>query len=72
MKGGEKDMKKGLIVLLALIITSAISLTGCQKKEQPATPPAAGAPAPESKAPPAGEPSPAGENAPPEKPAEGK
>ena len=65
-------MKKGLIMLLALIMAGSIGLTGCQKKEQPATTPPAGAPAPESKAPPVGEPSPAGENAPPEKPAEGK
>ena len=65
-------MKKGLIMLLALIITGTISLSGCQKKEQPATPPATEAPAPETKAPPADAPSPTGENAPSEKPAGGK
>lgn len=65
-------MKKGLIMLLVIIIAGTIGLTGCQKKEQPAPSPQTEAPAPESKAPPADEPSTTGENAPIEKPAEGK
>ena len=36
-KGGEQIiMKKGLIMLLALFIAGTISLTACQKKEEPA------------------------------------
>ena len=31
-------MKKGLIMLLALFIAGTISLTACQKKEEPAAP----------------------------------
>lgn len=38
-KGGEQIiMKKGLIMLLALFIAGTISLTACQKKEEPAAP----------------------------------
>ncbi len=65
-------MKKGLIMLLTLIIAGTIGLTGCQKKEKPATPPA-GAPAPETQAPPVDEAPPTGEATPPaEQPAEAK
>lgn len=60
-------MKKGLIMLLALFIAGTISLTACQKKEEPAAP--AEAPATEEMAPPAEEAAPAGEAAP-EAPAE--
>ena len=68
-KGGEQIiMKKGLIMLLALFIAGTISLTACQKKEEPAAP----AEAPMEQAPPAGEAAPAGEGAPAEQPAGGQ
>ncbi|MBI5039598.1 MAG: hypothetical protein HZC13_07595 [Nitrospirae bacterium] len=68
-------MKKGLIMLLALFIAGTISLTACQKKEEPAAP--AEAPATQEQAPkaPADEAAPTGENAPAapaEQPAGGK
>lgn len=45
-------MKKGLMMLLALVMAGTIAITACQKKEQPAPPP----PAPETQAPPAEQP----------------
>ena len=69
-KGGEQIiMKKGLIMLLALFIAGTISLTACQKKEEPAAP--AEAPATQEQAP-AEEAAPAGEGAPAEQPAGGQ
>lgn len=50
-------MKKGLIMLLTLVMAGSIAIAGCQKKEEPAPPPPAPAeqPAPpaEGQAPPA-------------------
>jgi len=54
-------------MFLALFIAGTISLTACQKKEEPAAP--AEAPATQEQAPPAAEPAPTEEAAP---PAEGK
>lgn len=56
-------MKKGLMMLLALIVAGTIGISACQKKEAPAPPP----PAPETQAPPAEQPP--AEQAPAEKPA---
>ncbi len=38
-------MKKGLLMLLTLAMVGMIGFTACQKKEQPAPPPAEQAPA---------------------------
>lgn len=52
-------MKKGLMMLLVLVMAGTIGITACQKKEEPAPPPA-----PETQAPPAEQPPAEGEQPP--------